>query len=662
MPRISHHDDDGSVSSNTSQRSNRDTIPTFEMVAYDKKKQKVKQRKRDGLTTASSSSEASESGNLMSNHAMKMGLYTINLGTEAGQRLHTCHLVILPLIPVFILLAQNVTAYSANQRSISDLQDVKNQVRNALDFAVLTRRLQEERASVALNFFINRRDGLEKVEDLDNYVVQNLDPEFLSYFKMANTFNNTDEVLQNVKYWPKISGVSYFKTKLKFQIQHSLFRTKIQEGEKSLDEVLDWYNEVNTQTLNYVTYSIHDSDISDFYRWIIGYKNLMRAVEFAGKAGIQGLEYLATDLTPEKYETFTQNDVLRREYLNQTFNFIPSLATQYKDLLAKNSFDTTQAKIIGYEEIDRTLENSVAYFIELLKYSKALKVMITGIGEQITDFVQRDIDRLTQANIMPLFFIIFLIAFIPVCVIFTLNITGSMMRYSRLYNEKVTVYQNEKKKTEKLLGSLLPKPIIKQMKKGGIPKPEVFENATVFFTDIVSFTTIASESTSHQIIEFLNDLYNLFDDRLENFDVYKVETIGDAYMVASGVPVSNGSNHAIEIAKMSLDLLAKVLTFEVQHKPGYRLKLRMGIHSGSVVGGVVGTKIPHYSIIGDTVEIANLMESTGLPMKIQISESTAAILDQTGGFKFTPRGVVHLPHIGEISTFWLIGRQDEETS
>ena len=198
------------------------------------------------------------------------------------------------------------------------------------------------------------------------------------------------------------------------------------------------------------------------------------------------------------------------------------------------------------------------------------------------------------------------------------------------------------------------------MKRGQIPKPEVFEKTTVFFCDIVSFTNIASDSTAHQIIEFLNDLYNLFDDRLEGYDVYKVETIGDAYMVASGVPVSNGTNHAIEVAKMSLDLLAKVLTFEIQHKPGFRLKLRMGMHSGSVVGGVVGTKIPHYSIFGDTVEIAGLMESTGQPMQIQMTESTTSILEQTGGFMYTPRGVVDLPRVGDYSTYWLVGRKEEE--
>ncbi len=135
----------------------------------------------------------------------------------------------------------------------------------------------------------------------------------------------------------------------------------------------------------------------------------------------------------------------------------------------------------------------------------------------------------------------------------------------------------------------------------------------------MSFTTLASESTAHQIVDLLNTLYNLFDLRIENYDVYKVETIGDAYMVASGVPVAN-SHHAEELAKMALDLLAKVVTFEVPHKPGYRLKLRMGIHSGSCVAGVVGTKIPHYSVFGETVEIAGLMESTGQPMKIQVLE------------------------------------------
>ena len=373
------------------------------------------------------------------------------------------------------------------------------------------------------------------------------------------------------------------------------------------------------------------------------------------------MEYLANDLKQEKYEYFLELDVLRREYLNQTFNFIPGLQEQYEKIIGQNTFEKTQNLIAEQASIDRELKVTVAYVIQFLRYANGVREIIIGIASKITTLVQSDMASLAQANILPLCLIILLATFTPICIIFTLNITSSMTRYSRLYNEKVDVYNLEKRKTEKLLGSLLPKSIIQKMKRGKIPKPEVFDNTTIFFCDIVSFTSIASESTAHQIIEFLNDLYNLFDDRIDNYDVYKVETIGDAYKVASGIPVSNGTNHAVEIGKMSLDLLAKVLPFEIKHKPGFRLKLRMGMHSGRVVGGVVGTKIPHYSIFGDTVEIAGLMESTGQPMKIQMSKVTMEILDQTGGFTFALRGLVDMPTVGDFVTYWLVGREREAT-
>ena len=109
---------------------------------------------------------------------------------------------------------------------------------------------------------------------------------------------------------------------------------------------------------------------------------------------------------------------------------------------------------------------------------------------------------------------------------------------------------------------------------------------------------------------------------------------------------------------MALDLLEKVITFEIKHKPGMKLQLRMGVHCGQVVCGVVGTKIPHYSVLGDTVEIAGLMESTGLPMMIQITENVKQILDKDGTFVTTLRGNINVTLIGEIETYWLIGRKE----
>ena len=457
--------------------------------------------------------------------------------------------------------------------------------------------LQEERVSVALAYFIEERENISTVIDLDKYV-QSDEKEFIRAFKTVNTFNATDEALQNISYWPRLDQIDYLKTKLKFQIKHALFRSKIKDRDKSIEEVFNWYNEVNGNTLNYVTYSIHDSDISNFYRFIIGYKNLLRSVEFAGKAGILGMEYTTSGLDQEKFENFLEFDILRREYLNQTTNFLPYIQEEYEALNQRNSFDELQEQIRNREPLSRDIEVIVQYFFRFLKYSNQLREMIQGIADKINFYVNKDIARLSKQNILPLLYIIVLLCFVPVCIVFTLNITSSMMRYSRLYNERVDIYKKERQKTEKLLGSLLPNAIIKQMKRGEVPRPEVFDNTTIFFCDIVSFTNIASESTAHQIIDFLNDLYSLFDERIDNYDVYKVETIGDAYMVASGVPVSNGSQHAAEVSRMSLDLLAKIVTFEIKHKPGFRLKLRMGMHSGKVVGGVVGSKIPHYSVFG----------------------------------------------------------------
>ncbi|KTG41397.1 hypothetical protein cypCar_00000822 [Cyprinus carpio] len=124
-----------------------------------------------------------------------------------------------------------------------------------------------------------------------------------------------------------------------------------------------------------------------------------------------------------------------------------------------------------------------------------------------------------------------------------------------------------------------------------------------------------------EVVDLLNDLYTLFDAVLGNHDVYKVETIGDAYMVASGLPKRNGNKHAAEIANMSLNILSSVGTFKMRHMPDVPVRIRIGIHSGSCVAGVVGLTMPRYCLFGDTVNTASRMESTGLRMGKGIEET-----------------------------------------
>ncbi|GAB1599922.1 atrial natriuretic peptide receptor 1-like [Argonauta hians] len=232
-----------------------------------------------------------------------------------------------------------------------------------------------------------------------------------------------------------------------------------------------------------------------------------------------------------------------------------------------------------------------------------------------------------------------------------------------IVEERTGQLESEREKLETLLYQILPASIADQLKRGEVVEPESFECVTVFFSDIVGYTALSYSSTPLEITTLLNDLYSLFDSVIENFDVYKVETIGDAYMVASGLPIRNGKNHVGEIAGMSLQLLQKVNTFVVKHRPTEILKLRIGIHSGPCVAGVVGTKRPRYCLMGDTVNTASRMESFGEPLRIHCSEATKELLDEVQGFKVQLRGDLEIKGKGIMRTYWLIGKKlwDEPT-
>ncbi|KNC29816.1 hypothetical protein FF38_01511 [Lucilia cuprina] len=239
------------------------------------------------------------------------------------------------------------------------------------------------------------------------------------------------------------------------------------------------------------------------------------------------------------------------------------------------------------------------------------------------------------------------------------NLLKRMEQYANnleeLVEERTQDYIEEKKKCEKLLYQLLPQSVAAQLISGQPVVAETFDQVTIYFSDIVGFTAISAESTPMQVVQFLNDLYTCFDSIVENFDVYKVETIGDAYMVVSGLPIRNGNQHAREIARLALALLEAVHNFKIHHRPNDRLKLRIGLHTGACVAGVVGLKMPRYCLFGDTVNTASRMESNGEALKIHISEKTKLALDEFGTFITTKRGYVPMKGKGEMLTYWLEG-------
>ncbi|CAB1348486.1 unnamed protein product, partial [Coregonus sp. 'balchen'] len=179
--------------------------------------------------------------------------------------------------------------------------------------------------------------------------------------------------------------------------------------------------------------------------------------------------------------------------------------------------------------------------------------------------------------------------------------------------------EEERTKTENLLYAMLPKHVANQLKEGKRVEAGEFKECTILFSDVVTFTNICSECEPIQIVNMLNSMYLKFDRLTTVHTVYKVETIGDAYMVVGGVPIPV-SSHAERVANFSLGMI--IAAREVINPiTGGPIQIRVGVHSGPVLAGVVGEKMPRYCLFGDTVNTASRMESHGLPNKIHLSPS-----------------------------------------
>ncbi|MDY6804092.1 MAG: adenylate/guanylate cyclase domain-containing protein [Cyanobacteriota bacterium] len=210
----------------------------------------------------------------------------------------------------------------------------------------------------------------------------------------------------------------------------------------------------------------------------------------------------------------------------------------------------------------------------------------------------------------------------------------------------------EREQTELLLLNILPKPIGKRLKKGEHTIAEYFTNVTVLFADIVGFTQLASHLSPIELVDLLNKIFSDFDRLTEKYGLEKIKTIGDAYMVVGGLPVPS-SNHAEAIAQMALDMQAALRIFNRENNKTF--SIRIGIHSGPVVAGVIGLKKFIYDLWGDTVNIASRMESHGLAGKIHLSDATYQLLKDR--FCFEQRDQIQVKGKGEMTTYFLLDRK-----
>jgi len=206
----------------------------------------------------------------------------------------------------------------------------------------------------------------------------------------------------------------------------------------------------------------------------------------------------------------------------------------------------------------------------------------------------------------------------------------------------------EHKKSELLLLNILPKSIADRLKVSQENIADVFPHTSILFADIVGFTQLSTNMSPDEVVSLLNRYFSAYDDLTEKHRVEKIKTIGDAYMVAAGIP-SRCSDHADTIMNMAIDMLE--VTNRISRELHQDLRIRIGINSGQSTAGIIGKKKFIYDLWGDTVNIASRMESHGESGKIQVAEGTYQLLKDKYAFEF--RGEIEVKGKGKLKTYFL---------
>jgi len=217
--------------------------------------------------------------------------------------------------------------------------------------------------------------------------------------------------------------------------------------------------------------------------------------------------------------------------------------------------------------------------------------------------------------------------------------------------EKTELIEQKNRENESLLLNILPGEIAARLKEGEHEIADSFTNVTVLFGDLVGFTDLSSKIPADRIVDTLNGLFSRYDQSASELGIEKIKTIGDCYMAVCGLP-KHCPGHAERMARMALRMMAATREYGLEN--GLNLQLRIGMNSGPVVAGVIGTSKFIYDLWGDTVNLASRMESTGVPGEIQVTRSVYEQL--RNDFELESRGLVHVKGKGEIESWLLHGR------
>ncbi|MCF8276240.1 MAG: hypothetical protein K9J17_05840 [Flavobacteriales bacterium] len=368
---------------------------------------------------------------------------------------------------------------------------------------------------------------------------------------------------------------------------------------------------------------------------------------------------------------FEQADWTTSNYANGTtayFNLPNELQLPY----ASNSLT------IEYNAIDLRNPSKVQYQWKLEGYSDEWSMVESKSSHSFTNlqpgdytFLVRSVNAEGVWNEIPARFSFMIIPpfwmrwwFIALCVLLLIALVWGIvkirekrhlaerLRLQKMVDERTVELRAEMERSDQLLLNILPLETAEELKKNGYASVQQYDMVSVLFTDFVGFTNITEGITNEELVRSLDEHFRLFDGIMDKYGIEKIKTIGDAYMAAGGIPTRTITN-PISVVAAGLEMIhrLKELNRKKEAKGAIAWNLRLGIHTGSVISGVVGKNKFAFDIWGDAVNTAARMESSGEIMKVNISGSTYALVKDY--FECTPRGKIKAKNKGEIEMYFV---------
>ncbi|KAJ8320156.1 hypothetical protein KUTeg_001743 [Tegillarca granosa] len=549
--------------------------------------------------------------------------------STSGKRLLLFRLVAVVIIPLCGLTVFGALKLAESLHDRAMMADAKAQVQRGIDIGEFIDAVQLERIQTMHSLQNNRKQDSADVQA---------------------AFKQTMDSIKLIPKWP-VCGFQTSDDLERYLVrERAQISTQTDENETSIYfHILRYYTDINSCFVKVFQTLVGEIEHKTLWKEVVAYKTIVLAKENVGIYMTIG-EYYFTIGNVSQIE---YNDLrCNAEMAKDNIEVIKSYSLVAEQIVEKHKSHNSQI-IADFDTFDRTSKAYYHYsnasvelghaFIDVaLAYLDILHQIKSDLESYILHSIESETD-IAENTVMLMAFIFIISAITAPIVVTMLHRLASKLQTIALdLTVKSKNLDDEKKRAQDLLHQMLPHEIALQLQRKQTVAAEFFESATIFFSDIVGFTTMSSKITPLQVIEFLNKLYAFFDDCLDIYDVYKVETIGDAYMVVSGIPVSNGNRHALEIGLMALDLMERTKTFSIPHLPNEKLQVRVGCHTGPCAAGVVGNKMPRYCLFGDTVNTASRMESTSLPLRIHISKFCKAALDDIGGFTTEYRGEIEV--------------------